>query len=108
MKLESGDDAGLSRKLQSSARPRRGRYESDHSSRSGSHDSEPRDSSGEEPFSFRCHHDSAINKAVPLLLVSFAKVTLRTCLIGRPARRYSVSPPGHLTNGVVSRNRTCA
>ena len=51
---------------------------------------------GQEPFSLRCHHDSGNNKAAPLLLLSFAKVTPSTCLIGRPARGYSVSPPVHL------------
>ena len=87
MKPDSGDDAGLSRKLRSSARPRRGRYESDHSSRSGSHDSEPRDSAGEEPFSFRCHRDSAINKAASLLHVSFAKVINTKDMLNRQTRQ---------------------
>ena len=45
---------------------------------------------GREPFPFRCHHDSGNNKAASLLLLSFAKVTPRTC--DRPASGHSVSP----------------
>ena len=52
----------------------------------------------------KCHHDSGSNKAASLLrLLRLNKVTPRTSLIGRPAREYSVSPPCHLTNGVVGR-----
>ena len=44
----SGDEAVLTRRLRSSTRPRRGRYESDHSSCSESHDSKQRESPGTE------------------------------------------------------------
>ena len=58
-----------------------------------------------EMFAFpsRCHHDSRINiySYAALLLLSFAKVrkcvTPRTCLTGRPARGYFLSPPCHPT-----------
>ena len=60
---------------------------------------------GREPFPSRRHHDSGINKTASLLLLSYAKVTPRTCLTGKPARGYSVNPPSHLTNGVDGRTR---
>ena len=44
----SGDERGLSRRLQSSVRSPPGGYDSGRSLRSGSHDSEPKDSAGEE------------------------------------------------------------
>ena len=46
MNPDLGDDAGLSGKLRSSTLHHRRRYESDYSSRTGSHDSEFRDSAG--------------------------------------------------------------
>ena len=66
---------------------------------------------GRERFPSRCHHDSGIYWSCfsPTLWASRHWVTPRTCLIGRPARGYSVSPPSHLIISVVYLEpaRTC-
>ena len=38
---------------------------------------------GREPFPFRCHHDSGINKAASLLLLGFAKVSKTKDMLNR-------------------------
>ena len=38
---------------------------------------------GREPFSSRCHHDSGINKAASLLLLSYAKVNNTKDMLNR-------------------------